>query len=181
MFWIFSRADMNRIRALAIVLALAGGAVLRAQDNPFSADTRQTYALIKDSLLKAADKMPAESYSFRTVSEVRTFGEMIAHVADAQFLMCGVVKGERPAANARSKTLKPDLVTALKASFDYCDPVYESMTDAAGASRVRWARWDMSKLGLLNWNISHDNEMYGIIGAFLRIKGIVPPSSEGRP
>jgi hypothetical protein len=76
---------------------------------------------------------------------------------------------------------KPDLVTALKASFDYCDPVYESMTDAAGAARVKWARWDMSKLGLLNWNISHDNEMYGIIGAFLRIRGIVPPSSEGRP
>ena len=153
----------------------------RAQENPFSADARQTYALIKDSLLKAADKMPAEYYSFRTVSEVRTFGEMIAHVSDAQFLMCGVVKGERPAANARAKTSKAELVAALKASFDYCDPVYESMTDGAGAAKVRWARWDMSKMGLLNWNISHDNEMYGIIGAFLRIKGIVPPSSEGRP
>lgn len=164
-----------------LVLALACIAYLEAQDNPFSADARQTYALVKDSLLKAADKMPAADYSFRTVSQVRTFGEMIAHVADAQFLMCGVVKGERPAASTRSKTAKADLVAALKASFDYCDPVYESMTDAAGAAKVKWARWDMSKLGLLNWNISHDNEMYGIIGAFLRIKGIVPPSSEGRP
>ena len=125
--------------------------------------------------------MPPEDYAFRTVSQVRTFGEMIGHVADAQFLMCGVVKGERPTADARSKTAKAELVAALKASFDYCDPVYESMTDAAGAAKVKWARWDMSKLGLLNWNISHDNEMYGIIGAFLRIKGIVPPSSEGRP
>lgn len=153
----------------------------QAQDNPFSSDARQTYALIKSSLLKAADKMPAEDYSFHTVSEVRTFGQMVAHVADAQFRMCGVVKGETPAANAASKTAKADLVAALKASFDYCDPVYEAMTDSAGAAKVRWARWDMSKLGLLNWNISHDNEMYGIMGAFLRIKGIVPPSSEGRP
>jgi hypothetical protein len=167
-----------------LVLALAATVCLPGQDNPFSPfsdDARQTYALVKGSLLKAADKMPAEDYSFRTTPQVRTFGEMIAHVADAQFLMCGVVKGERPAANTRSKTAKADLVVALKASFDYCDPVYESMTDAAGAAKVKWARWDMSKLGLLNWNISHDNEMYGIIGAFLRIKGIVPPSSEGRP
>ena len=51
----------------------------------------------------------------------------------------------------------------------------------AGIAKVKWFRWDMTKLGLLNWNIAHDNEMYGIIGAFLRIKGLVPPSSEGRP
>jgi DinB superfamily len=168
-------------RLLFIAIAL-GAAMCSAQDNnPFSADARQTYALVKSSLLRAADRMPAEYYPFRTVPAVRTFGEMIAHVADAQFLMCGVVKGEKPAADARSKTSKDDLVAALKASFDYCDPVYASMTDAAGAVKVRWARWDMSRLGLLNWNISHDNEMYGIIAAFLRIKGLVPPSSEGRP
>src|ERR1700690_1943805 len=125
--------------------------------------------------------MPAAEYSFRTTSQVRTFGEMIAHVADAQLRMCAVVKGEQVSANAASKTSKADLVSALKASFDYCDPVYASMTDAVAARQLKWARWDMSKLGLLNWNISHDNEMYGIVGAFLRLKGIVPPSSEGRP
>jgi hypothetical protein len=125
--------------------------------------------------------MPEEHYSFRTTDQVRTFGQMIAHVADAQLRMCAVVKGEQVTANAASKTSKADLVAALKASFDYCDPVYASMTDMAGAAQIKWARWEMSKLGLLNWNISHDNEMYGIIGAFLRIKGLVPPSSEGRP
>ncbi|MBZ5579579.1 MAG: DinB family protein [Acidobacteriia bacterium] len=170
---------MNRQKAVVLVLCSAAG--LCAQGNPFSDDARQHYAFIKPSLMRAAEKMPEENYSFRTVSEVRTFGEMIAHVADGQLLMCAVVKGETVTANARSKKSKVDLVAALKASFDYCDPVYASMTDAAAAAQVRWARWNMSKLGLLNWNISHDNEMYGIIGAFLRIKGIVPPSSEGRP
>ena len=164
-----------------LVLTLLLSAVVHAQDNPFSADARQTYALIKGSVLKAADKMAAEDYSFRTVAPVRTFGEMIAHIADGQIRMCGVVKGETPVANAGTKKTKEELVAALKASFDYCDPVYESMTDTVGAQKVRWARWDMTKLGLLNWNISHDNEMYGILGAFLRVKGIVPPSSEGRP
>jgi hypothetical protein len=84
-------------------------------------------------------------------------------------------------ANPASKKSKADLMAALKASFDYCDPIYASITDAEASAKVRWARWDMSKLGLLSWNIEHDNEMYGIIGAFLRIKGIVPPSSERPP
>ena len=172
---------VNRISTVAMTICLAGAAVLQAQDNPFSADARQTYGLIKEITLKAADRMPAEVYSFRTTPQVRSFGEMIAHVADAQLRMCGVVKGESPTANAGSKSTKAELLPALKASFDYCDPVYETMTDSAGAAKVKWARWEMSKLGLLNWNISHDNEMYGIIGAFLRLKGLVPPSLSGTP
>lgn len=172
---------MNLISTLILIAGLFDAPVLRAQDNPFSADARQTYALIKDHLLKAANKMPEEAYPFRTTPKVRSFAEMIAHVADAQLRMCGVVKGESPTANAASKRSKAELVSALKASFDYCDPIYETMTDSAGAATVKWARWDMSKLGLLNWNISHDNEMYGIIAAFLRLKGLVPPSSEGLP
>jgi hypothetical protein len=173
------------MRNIVLVLGLGCAAVgAQAQSNPFSADARQSYALVKDSLLKAAERMPVEDYAFRTTPKVRTFAEMIAHVADGQLLMCQVAKGEKTTAEAKfmpAKTDKAELVASLKASFDYCDPVYASMTDAAGAAQVKWFRWDMSKIGLLNWNIAHDNEMYGIIGAFLRIKGLVPPSSEGRP
>lgn len=170
-----------RILVWISAAVLAGVTALVAQDNPFSDDARQSYALVKNSLLKAADRMPAEDYSFRTTPKVRTFAEMIAHVADAQMLMCQVVTGEKTTAQARfekPKTDKASLVASLKASFDYCDPVYASMTDKAAAAPVTWFRWKMSKLGLLNWNIAHDNEMYGIIGAFLRIKGLVPPSSD---
>jgi uncharacterized damage-inducible protein DinB len=173
---------LHHFYAATLMALCLNATAINAQDNPFSTDARQTYALIKDSLLRAADKMPEEYYSFRTTPQVRTFGEMIAHVADGQLRMCAVVNGDnRVSASAASKTSKADLVAALKASFAYCDPVYASMTDAAAARKVTWARWEMSRLGLLNWNISHDNEMYGIIGAFLRLKGIVPPSSEGRP
>ncbi|HLK49517.1 MAG TPA: DinB family protein [Bryobacteraceae bacterium] len=170
---------MQCTRILALIAA--GYASLYAQNNPFTDDARQTYALIKPSLLRAAERMPEEFYSFRTVPEVRTFGEMIAHVADGQLRMCAVVKGEQVTANAGSKKSKADLIAALQASFDYCDPIYASITDAEASAKVRWARWEMSKLGLLSWNIEHDNEMYGIIGAFLRIKGIVPPSSDRGP
>ena len=172
---------MTRFHFVTLIAPLLAAAGLHAQSNPFTDDARQTYALIKPNLLRAAEKMPEEYYSFRTVPEVRAFGEMIAHVADGQLLMCAVVKGEKVSATAASKKSKADLIAALQASFDYCDPIYASITDAEAAAKVRWARWDMSKLGLLSWNIEHDNEMYGIIGAFLRIKGIVPPSSERAP
>ena len=78
---------MNCTSAVALAIAIFGAAALNAQSNPFSDDARQHYSLIKPNLLRAAEIMPEEHYSFRTVPEVRTFGEMIAHVADAQFRM----------------------------------------------------------------------------------------------
>ena len=98
---------MYRIYVFLVVVALLSAVGAEAQDNPFSADARQSYALVKDSLLKAADRMPAENYSFRTVPQVRTFGEMIAHVADGQLLMCQVVQGEKTTANAKFAPPKP--------------------------------------------------------------------------
>ena len=72
-------------------------------------------------------------------------------------------------------------MAALKASFDYCDAVFASLNDTTGAAKVKIFGLEMTKLGLLNFNTQHDNEMYGTAVAYLRIKGIVPPSSEGRP
>jgi uncharacterized damage-inducible protein DinB len=171
---------MQRFCVLAFITIIASGVSLKAQSNPMSADAKQDYTSIKNILLKSADKMPEENYSFRTVPQVRTFGEMIAHIADVQTALCAVAKGEQKKGNAAGKTSKADLVAALKESFDACDPVYDSMTDAAGAQMVKMFGHDKSKLGVLNFNIAHDNEMYGQMVAYMRIKGIVPPSSEGR-
>src|SRR5580700_1591331 len=94
------RLILTHVPLIHVTLILGMVGVLHAQSNPISADAGQRYALVKDSLLKAADRMPAEDYSFRTVPQVRTFGEMIAHVADGQLLMCQVAKGEKTTANA---------------------------------------------------------------------------------
>jgi len=163
----------------AVILMMIGGAVnLKAQSNPISGDAMQGYTSIKNLLLKSAEKMPEENYSFRTTAQVRTYGEMIAHIADVQTMLCGAAKGEMKRGNAAGKTSKADLSAALKASFDYCDPVYDSMTDAAGAQAVKVMGQNKTKLGVLFFNITHDNEMYGQMVAYMRIKGIVPPSSE---
>ena len=173
---------MTRIYVTVLIVAFIAAITLSAQSgNPFSADTKQSYTGIKNTLTKAADKMPEENYGFKTVSEVRTYGEMVGHVADIQMMLCGLAKGEQKAGNAATKKTKAELVAALKASFDYCDGVYNSMTDATGAEKVTMFGRQLTKLGVLNFNVEHDNEMYGNMVAFLRIKGIVPPSSERRP
>ena len=173
---------MNRTYILLIILAFIAAVTLSAQNaNPFSADAKQSYIGIKTTLTKAAEKMPEENYSFKTVPAVRTYGEMIGHIADIQVMLCGLVKGEQKRGDAASKKTKAELTAALKASFDYCDPVYDSMTDAAGAAKVTLFGRQLTKLGVLNFNTEHDNEMYGNMVAFLRIKGIVPPSSDRNP
>ena len=173
---------MRRILTVTLMASLSAAAALSQNaQNPFSADAKQSYAGIKNTLLKAAEKMPEENYSFRTTQQVRTYGEMIAHIADVQMTLCGIAKGEQKQGISNGKTSKADLTAALKQSFDYCDGVYDSVTDAEGAAKVTMFGRQMTKLGVLNFNTMHDNEMYGTLVAYLRIKGLVPPSSEARP
>src|SRR5580693_3094140 len=172
---------MNFRTALLVITVLAGAVGLKAQSNPLSADAKGDYASIKNILLKSADKMPEENYSFRTTPQVRTYGEMIAHIADVQTMLCSTAMGQPTHGTAAGKTSKADLSAALKASFDTCDPVYNEMTDAQGTQTVKMFGHDKTKIGVLFFNVEHDNEMYGQMVAYMRIKGIVPPSSEGRP
>ena len=149
-------------------------------ENPYSSEAKDFYQPIKSNLLKAAQKMPESEYSFKPEGEGRTFGQLIAHAADAQVGICGIAKGEPKRGDAASKTTKADLIAALKASNDFCDAVYATMTDEAGTALVKTPFGDKSKLGVLNFNIAHDNETYGTIAVYLRLKGIVPPSSESK-
>jgi uncharacterized damage-inducible protein DinB len=173
---------MNRILTVTLIASFSSAAAL-AQNapSPFSADAKQNYTGIKNTLLKAAEKMPEENYSFRTTPQVRTYGEIVGHIADVQIMLCAMAKGEQKQGVSSGKTSKADLTAALKQSFDYCDSVYDSMTDSAGAAKVSMFGRQVTKLGVLNFNTEHDNEMYGTMVAYLRIKGLVPPSSEGRP
>ena len=172
---------MNRMCTLTLMGALAGAAALNAQ-NPLSSDLKSSYTGIKGTLIKAADEMADADYSFKASPMERTYGAMIGHIADVQFGLCGNAKGEDKKSDAeKSKTTKADLVAALKASFDYCDGVYNALTDADAATMVTlFGPRKATKLAVLNFNIAHDNEMYGQLVVYLRIKGLVPPSSQRR-
>jgi uncharacterized damage-inducible protein DinB len=103
-------------------------------------------------------------------------------VADANYMFCSAALGEQAPVKGieKGKTAKADLVQALKESFAYCDKAYDSMTDAAGAEKAKFFGSERPKLGILDFNIVHDYEHYGNMVTYLRLKSIVPPSSEPR-
>jgi uncharacterized damage-inducible protein DinB len=169
---------MNRY--LMILLTTAGACALQAQSNPLSTEAKQAYNGIKNNLTKMAEKMPEENYAFKPTPDIRSFGELVGHIADAQTRICSTVNGQPKQAGAGSKTSKADLVTALKASFAECDKAYDALTDATGAEMIKGPRGERSKLGTLYGNVVHDNEEYGYMSVYLRLKGVVPPSSEKR-
>src|SRR5438132_8465961 len=175
-------ACMHHTAATAIALVLASSALVSGQTDTLSGDIKKDYRAVRDYFIRAAEKMPQPDYSFRPSSEVRTFAQQIAHVADDQYNLCGPAKGEARKAPYRDienrLSRKADLVAALRDAFAYCDSAYDALTDASGAKQTPTGR---NTFSMLNWNLWHTWEHYGNVVVYLRIKGLVPPSSEPRP
>jgi uncharacterized damage-inducible protein DinB len=170
----------NTLRAALLLLGtLAVPAVGAAQDNPYSQHARYMYAGTKAMLLRAAEKMPAEHYGFRPTEAVRSYGQIIGHAADFNFRFCSAVLGEKitPRNIEKTKSAKTDLIAGLKEALAYCDRAYDSMTDASGAEILNLGH-EMPKLGWLTVNSLHNAEHYGNLATYMRIKNIVPPTSE---
>src|SRR5256885_2077421 len=110
------RAHLKRNALILLAAALATSCILQAQtENPLSTEAKQAYTGIKNNLVKMAEKMPEENYSFKPVPEIRTFAALVGHVADSMARSCSAVMGESKSVDAGSKTAKADLVAALKA------------------------------------------------------------------
>jgi uncharacterized damage-inducible protein DinB len=171
---------MRRFLLMFVAAAFAGAFSLHAQDNPLSSDAQRGYESIKNNLTRMAEKMPDEDYGFQPVPEIRTFAQLVGHVADAQARTCSAVMGSPKSVDAGSKTSKADLVAALKESFEICDSAFNALTDASAAEMIEGRRGSRAKLSILNGVVTHSNEEYGYMAVYLRLKGVVPPSSEGR-
>jgi uncharacterized damage-inducible protein DinB len=111
---------------------------------------------------------------------VRSYGQIVGHVADAQYLFCSIALGEKnPGLKIeQTKTSKADLVAALKDAFAYCDKAYNGMTDVSASEMVKLFGMDVPRLGVLMGNFGHSMEHYGNLVTYMRLKNIVPPSSE---
>jgi uncharacterized damage-inducible protein DinB len=172
------------------VLALAAGGSANAQStNPLTSGARLHYGIIKGYVTRAAAKTPEENYPFRPTPEVRSFAQLIGHLADANYRICSVLAGQDPPMDAgieKTKKTKPDLVKALDESFAYCDKQYAEMTDSAGTPIVKFDAGgegsrvpiQMPRLTVLAFHTGHAFEHYGNIVTYMRLKGLVPPSSE---
>jgi hypothetical protein len=142
---------------------------------------KNAYNGIKTNLTAMAEKVPDDTYSFKATPDIRTFAALVAHVADAQGRTCAAVAGSELPPSAGSMTAKADLVGALKKSFEICDVVFNSLSDEDSAKMISAGRGGpRSKMGTLWGVVVHSNEEYGYMSVYLRLKGIVPPSSDRR-
>ena len=163
---------------LLSVSAIALSSVLQAQD-PLSSDSKTSYTNISGIFVRAAEKMPEEIYSFKPAPTVRTFGQVVGHIADNQYMWCSAVKGEKKESNIeQTVTSKADLVAKLKESVAYCDSVYASFHDSDAAVKIKAFGRERTKLSTLDFNTGHIYEHYGTIATYMRIEGLVPPTSE---
>ena len=155
-----------------------------APANPVSMSEKGLYGFMSNAVVRAAEKMPEENYSFKPTPDVRSFGQLIGHEADANYMFCSQALGE-PNPNKgieKTKTTKADLVAALKDAVAYCTKAYGGMTDAKGSEMVKiFGSMNIARLTVLSLNTAHTDEHYGNIVTYMRLKGLVPPTSETQP
>ena len=185
---------MRKLVLAAVVLAATGftSPLMQAQDAATPATEKGSlssmiseavagYSQMKTILLASAEKMPAENFSFKPTPEIRSYGELFAHVAQSQNGLCGALSGSsmgRP--EPITATTKDEVVAALKKSFDTCDAATGAVNDANAMMISGRGYMRGSKVGLIQKMVAHDNEMYGQMVVYMRLKGIVPPSTAMR-
>jgi uncharacterized damage-inducible protein DinB len=151
-----------------------------APANPLSSDARAGWAFVSTMVLRAAEKMPEENYAFKPVPEVRSFGQLIGHITFSQQQLCAMVMGVPAPAPAAEKTAKADLIAALKESSAACNAAFENLTDANATDVLKiWGESRTRVTGLFMLSF-HGYEHYGNMVTYMRLKGLVPPSSEPR-
>ena len=173
------------MRTHAVLLSTALAAVLLApaagaQAGPAVGSVASTYMPARNYLTAAAEQMPESDYGFKPTPEVRSFGQLVGHVANAQFMICSAALGEANpnSENFEQATAKAALVAALRASSALCDRAY-AQTDEAAMQMGALFGQQRTRLSILVLNAAHDFEHYGNMVTYLRIKGMVPPSSQG--
>ncbi len=146
-----------------------------------AAGLQRAYANVKMNLTQGAAKMPEDQFGFKPVPEVRAFGQLYGHVANSMFGACAALKGEanpNQGNDLEKKATKADVTKFLAEVFAYCDPAFAALTDENATQLVKQGQNEVARGSVLAGLVSHDNEIYGTSVVYLRLKGIVPPSTE---
>ena len=172
---------MSRFFFLALLCCCA----LPAQGpNTLVSEAKFPWTVVRDNLLKMAEEMPAENYSFKPTPEIQSFGQRLAHIAGANLFVCQGVMGRKTAFSRPAAASKPELIALLKRGSAACDSAFDSLSDTAAMEKINSHLGGpfppaptRTKLATLNNMVRHSNEVYGYMCVYLRLKGIVPPSS----
>ena len=173
---------MRRLFTAAVLAASIVVPSAAFAQNPYTDAIKAQLAQIKNPVTRTAEKVSEDLYAFKPVPEVRSLGQLIAHIADGNFGICGAASGMKPPMSGVEKSTqgngKAALQKALAASFEFCEQALAAMDDKKGAETVKTFLGVQPRLAVLAFNNSHVNEHYGNLVTYMRLKGIVPPSSE---
>ena len=167
-------------RAALFSAALIALPVASSAQQPLVQSLRGLFEVTKQNVMATATELSDEMYAYRPTDEVRTTGQILAHIADGQFIFCSAAAGEQnphPESVEQTATTKAAIVAALEAGFAYCESVFDRTTDANAARQVNFFTGPNTTAGVLAFNSAHNYEHYGNLVTYMRLNGIVPPSS----
>ena len=170
----------KHLLASALALSLSCPLALSAQDGPVVQSLKGLNDITTTNIKATAEMLDEDLFSFRPTEEVRSVGQILAHIAFAQYAFCSAAAGQdNPNSEnfEESATTKAQINAALEAGFAYCTEVYAGMTDAEGGDMVEFFGNPMAKFGVLAFNSAHNYEHYGNLVTYMRLNGITPPSS----
>ena len=175
---------MRTVRSAIAALLFALPTTVAGQSaNPLTANVKIQLGAVTGFVIRSADKVPEDVYSFRATPDVRSMGQLFGHIADALFSMCSTAAGVKPprAGIEKTVTAKPALIAALKEGVSYCNTVIDGMTDQKGTETVPFYFGPTPRLSVLYFAVTHTYEHYGNLVTYMRLNNIVPPSSEPAP
>lgn len=169
----------STLLALATILAVPLAAAAQ-NGGPVVNSIKGVHDITRTNIMATAEMLEEGLYAYRPTEAVRSMGELLAHIANAQFAFCAGAAGEQSPSRENfeeTRTTKAAIIEALEAGFGYCEEVYGKMTDATGSEMVTFFGQEMARAGVLSFNAAHNYEHYGNLVTYMRMNGITPPSS----
>jgi uncharacterized damage-inducible protein DinB len=173
---------MNYVTTGALVCAFLAAPALAQAQSPMMAAIKAQHDQVKGYLLKTADTIPENLYSYKPTPDVRSVAQLIGHIADATNSICGGAGGNKvaPLGAEKSMTTKAQLTKALADAFATCDKVIAGMDDTKAMETTKFFIGGQSTRGMIiAFNTAHNFEHYGNLVTYMRLNKIVPPSSAG--
>ena len=165
---------------VSVLASLANAQISPNLPNPIAASNPLTTTLsifrsnMQDKIMNSADAMPESKYSYRPTKDVRSFGEIVTHVADISYILCSNVKGEATPVTTAPKASKAEIKAYLIGAFDYCDAVYSGFPDAHLNDPANFFGFKTNKMFILTQVGNHDALHYGNLVTYLRLNGLEP-------
>ena len=166
---------------LVALMLMCGLAVAQDADKNVTMSLKGLHSVTVNNIMQTAQMLDEDLYAYQPTDEVRTMGQLLAHIANAQFFFCSTAAGEENPNEVNyeeTATTKEAIIEGLETAFAYCEGVYDAMTDEAGAEmRDFFGGQQMAASAILAFNSAHNYEHYGNLVTYMRMNGMVPPSS----